>query len=102
MGSVNLESAVKDSKSCERRSRELQDFKKLLESYEPLGEFQPPGNPDEKAATDEATRQYHSMGADLWKIALLVTEHLPEEVRIRELAWMKDRLQTAGMMVRDG
>jgi hypothetical protein len=68
---ANLENAVKDSKSGERRSRELQDFKKLLESYEPLPEFQSLSSLDEKAATEEAKRQYHSMGAHLWKIALL-------------------------------
>jgi hypothetical protein len=88
---------VKHCKSAERQSQELEDFKELLASYERLQEI-PPGNPDEAAAVEEALSQYRAMGADLWKMALLVTEHLPPETRSRELAWMKERLQSAGML----
>jgi hypothetical protein len=94
---VALEDVVKDSKSAKRQSQELEDFKELIASYERLQGI-PAGSPDEAAAVEEALSQYRAMGANLRKMALLLTEHLPQETRSRELAWMKERLQSAGML----
>jgi hypothetical protein len=44
---------------------------------------------------EEALSQYRAMGANLWKMALLLTKHLPQETRSRELAWMKERLEAS-------
>jgi hypothetical protein len=94
---VVLEDVVKHSRSAERQSQELEDFKELVASYERLQGI-PTGNPEEAAAVEEALSHYRAMGAGLWKMALLVTEHLPQETRSRELAWMKQQLQSAGML----
>lgn len=93
---------MKDSAhSAKLASKRLKDFRKLLLKYRPIGEIKRPEDPGEAAAMDEALSQYRSIGTQMWELAHAVTEHLPEEDRSRELEWMKEKLQAAGMLPRE-